>query len=241
MRANFQSFYLQEVDSTNITLRKMLEDGTAMPPCLLHAGKQTGGYGRNGRKWVSPKGNLYVSFAIKKLPIEEASQMGFVMSLAAFDVLEKWLPVPNLRLKWPNDILYKDAKIGGLLLENHDKALIIGIGLNIAKAPKAEKNRATTCLADNMEGVPLPLQQLCDILAMAFSNRYKFWQKEGFQAILSEWRSRAHMDGERLSVHWLGAMQNGTYAGLSEDGSLLLQSQEELLQISAGDVFLGDL
>ncbi len=241
MRPNFQSFYLTQVDSTNIVLRKMLEDGTAMPPCLLHAGKQNGGYGRNGRKWVSPEGNLYVSFAIKKPPIEEASQLGFVMSLAAFDVLEKWLPVPNLRLKWPNDILYNDAKIGGLLLENHEKALIIGIGLNIASAPKAEKNRATTCLADNMEGVPLPLKQLCDILAASFHQRYEFWQTEGFQAILSEWRKRAHTDGERLSVHWLGAMQNGTFAGLSEDGSLLLQSQEELLQISAGDVFLGDL
>ena len=237
----FQSFYLPEVDSTNIHLRKMLEAGTAEVPSLLRAGKQSGGYGRNGRKWTSPEGNLYISFAIKKPPIAEASQLGFVMSLAAFDMLERWLPVPNLRLKWPNDILYNNAKIGGLLLENHDKAMIIGIGLNITTAPKAEKNKATTCLADNMETPPLPLQQLCDILAEAFWLRYEFWQDAGFAAILSEWRKRAHADGERLSVHWLGALQNGSFAGLAEDGSLLLQSQEELLQISAGDVFLGDL
>lgn len=241
MNKIFQYFYLEEVDSTNTRLAQWLEDGTAKAPCLLQCGKQTNGYGRQGRNWSSPKGNLYASFAIPKVNIEQAPQIGFVMSLAAFDMLAHWLAAPPLRLKWPNDILYGSAKIGGLLLENHDKALIIGIGLNIASSPKLEKNRQTTTLEAHIETQTPDVKELCSMLAQAFSLRYQFWQEQGFAAILSAWKKHAHQNGENLSVHWLGAMQNGTFQGLSANGSLLLQGEEELLQISAGDVFLGDL
>lgn len=98
---------------------------------------QWAGRGQLRREWISPVGNLYVAF---KWPLEPAVGDGPV-SLAAGLLtalaLEVCLGLPKgaIQVKWPNDLLWRGRKVGGLLLEERDGLLWVGLGLNLASAP----------------------------------------------------------------------------------------------------------
>jgi BirA family biotin operon repressor/biotin-[acetyl-CoA-carboxylase] ligase len=240
---------LDTVDSTNAEARRRAEDG-APDGTVVWATQQTQGRGRRGRAWASPPGNLYISLLLRPATdLARASQLGFAGALALVEALGPLLPTDAApRVKWPNDVLVNDRKVAGLLLESvldgqgGLRALVLGIGVNVASAPVAGEPRfpATSLCA---EGAPETLRP-ADLLA-GFAPRFAAWtarwREQGFPALRTAWLRQARGVGEPIEVRLPESTRHGTFRDLDETGALLLDTGTGPPErIHVGDVFFGE-
>ena len=129
---------LDAIDSTNSYLKKILSNKDVSDSTIVTAKFQTKGKGQLGANWESENSkNLIFSIYKKDLGIKVKDQfiISIIVSLALIKTLKK-NNLPNLRIKWPNDIMSENKKICGILIENivkekHIKHAVIGIGLNV--------------------------------------------------------------------------------------------------------------
>ena len=206
------------------------------------ADEQTGGRGRLGRQWSSPKGNLYASLAIRDpCPIALGYQLGFVAALAIYEaVLSLAVARNDLSLKWPNDVLLAGAKLSGILIEGGVLAdggfgAVIGCGINVTLHPTNTPYPATD-LAQS--GIIATTEQCFAALAQAFrSNLDYFDNGKGFGYIRKQWIERARGIGGPISVRQANDVIEGTFQGLDDQGKLLLAHDGKVTAIIAGDVF----
>jgi BirA family biotin operon repressor/biotin-[acetyl-CoA-carboxylase] ligase len=204
----------------------------------VHADEQTAGRGRLARSWFSPPGNLYVTALLRyDLPPGRMAELSFVSALAVADTVDALLPkTVRASLKWPNDVLVGGAKIAGILLEHGDAATLIGIGLDIMHAPTNASYRTTTIVA---HGGLATVDGARDILLRQLGVHLAVWEQDGFAAIRKSWIARGPMPGTTLKVTMGGKTVDGEFAGLDEDGALLLDTATGRQRIVAGDVGIG--
>ena len=250
-RGRSQVIRLDSCTSTNAELLAHAEGG-AEPWLWIVSKQQTGGRGRAGRTWSAPEGNLSTSLLLRpSCPPIAAAQLALVAGIAAHDAIlqvagEGSALRGSMRLKWPNDILADGLKLGGILLESLPAdasgrlAVVIGIGINVRAHPE-ELAGAATNLAEL--GVATTSEELFDALADAKSRWVDTWsQGAGFAHVRQAWLERATPLGTRVSTQSGKQQLTGTFAGLDEDGALLLipddESQAAPLRITAGDVML---
>ncbi len=208
----------------------------------ITAQEQTSGKGRLGRQWVSAPGNLYASLLlIDPAPPAFAPRLGFVAGLALARTLAPLLG-DAVRLKWPNDAVVEGAKIAGILLEATQTsdarlACVIGIGINCAHHPRdlpyAATDLASLGISTRAEDVFASLARELALVLEIFD------EGRGFGAIRAAWLGYAAGLGEPIRVLRAGQSLEGLFNGLDANGRLLLQTQEGLQTIDAGDVFLG--
>ncbi|MGA8852563.1 MAG: biotin--[acetyl-CoA-carboxylase] ligase, partial [Christiangramia sp.] len=108
------------IDSTNSFVRKFYEGNTDFEPVCVRAINQTAGRGQRGSNWLSKAGeNLTFSilYPQEKLNISRHFLLSATISLAVLQVLKE-MEIPDIKVKWPNDILSAKNKIGGILIEN---------------------------------------------------------------------------------------------------------------------------
>lgn len=128
---------LEETDSTNRYLKQLVREEHPKEGSLVIADYQTGGRGQMGNSWYSGRGdNLLFSLLIypRQLPANESFILSRITSLALKNLLDSF--TDDIRIKWPNDIYWKDKKIAGILIENDIQGkeidnTVIGIGLNV--------------------------------------------------------------------------------------------------------------
>ena len=129
---------LNTIDSTNSFLKELAQSSSLEDYTSVVANDQTNGRGQMQHSWISePNKNLTFSIftTLKSLLIQHQSYLNFATALALFEVLND-LKVPNLAIKWPNDIMSGHYKLCGILIETtyskqKIKSTIIGIGLNV--------------------------------------------------------------------------------------------------------------
>ncbi|MDR0831154.1 MAG: biotin--[acetyl-CoA-carboxylase] ligase [Prevotellaceae bacterium] len=137
--------YLLSTDSTSVYLRNLLKDGDLPDKYCVCADFQTVGRGQMGTVWESNKGeNLLFSVYLKtaKIPVNQQFLLSEIVALGIISALKKYLP--EIKIKWANDIYFQDKKLCGVLVENviagsQMKYSIIGIGLNINQLYFSEK------------------------------------------------------------------------------------------------------
>jgi BirA family biotin operon repressor/biotin-[acetyl-CoA-carboxylase] ligase len=241
------AFY-DTISSTNAEALSLAQSGE--PSGLwIQAGSQDSGKGRTGRNWQSPTGNLYASLLLRpEVPIARALQLSLLAGIAAHDAIMGLAAsagkAPDLRLKWPNDILLGGAKIGGILLESATQpgsdmpAIVIGTGLNLASSP-LELDRPVTSLAAN--GVNVTPARAMSALAWATAEWLSLWNGgRAFDRIRAAWLERAQPVGGAISVHIGEDRLSGRFLGIDELGALRLSlASGEERRITAGDVSLG--
>ena len=200
----------------------------------LRAGRQTGGKGRQGREWHSPAGNLYASTLVRLRPGDPpAPTLALVAAVALQEVISAYLPVHQVMIKWPNDLLVEGAKLAGILLERADDAVVIGMGVNLSHHPDG-LDRPVTSLCALTGSTPEPGAFL-EILADSFARWLGRWRGEGLPRIRSTWLLAAHPIGTALSTN----AGEGLFEGLDETGALRLRLADGTSRvIHAGDVFL---
>ena len=130
-------FWIRSVDKTDSTQDHVfrLAKKSAPPGTVIVASEQTRGRGRLKRKWLSPKGGLYLSILLDKRNFKESDILLLTLraGLATHDFAEHF-GVSN-SIKWPNDILVGDLKLAGLLAEARDEQIVLGVGININETP----------------------------------------------------------------------------------------------------------
>jgi BirA family transcriptional regulator, biotin operon repressor / biotin---[acetyl-CoA-carboxylase] ligase len=229
-----------ELESTNDEITRRAIEG-APDGLWVMADSQTKGRGRRGRTWVSgANGNLYCSGLVRLLSAEPpAQQLSFVAALAVHEVLHAF--VPEIRLKWPNDVLVDGAKLSGILLESGGSAamglwLVVGIGINLAAHPDDAERPATNVAT--LTGVRHDPEKLLESLASAFTSWRQRWREGGFSAIRPHWLAASHGLGQPLVARLGQKTFEGVFAGLGDDGALLLRLESgEMRSIHAGEVF----
>ena len=137
----------KSVKSTNDTAIKRIKSNK-IKPTLIISDKQTKGRGRAGKKWISEKGNLFISLYFQ-IDQKKINFKGFAIlnALILRNLISKIIS-KKIKIKWPNDLLYKKNKVCGILQEvivyNEKNYLIVGIGLNTNVVPKNKSFSSTS-------------------------------------------------------------------------------------------------
>ena len=216
-----------ETGSTNDDVAALAREG-AVEGSWLRAERQTGGKGRQGRAWQSPPGNLYASTLVRLQPEDPpAPTLALVAAVALHEIVSGH--APDVRIKWPNDLLMGGAKLAGILLERQGDAVIVGFGVNLAHHPEGLDRPATSL------DPPVDPDPFLGRLVAAFAAWLRRWRDEGVGPIRAAWLAAALPLGTPLVTHD-GA---GTFDGLDESGALRLRLAGGAVRvIHAGDVFL---
>jgi BirA family biotin operon repressor/biotin-[acetyl-CoA-carboxylase] ligase len=232
--------FVEQTGSTNADLAAALRGGEGWPEGQwLVARRQSAGRGRQGRVWFDGAGNFMGSTVVAT---GEGSppphSLGFVAALAVHDAARAVVGgAGRLALKWPNDVLLEGGKLSGILLEMVRGSVVVGIGVNLARAPQLP-DRKTAALA---ELVAAPgLEDFAAILADRFAKRLAAWRSYRLGPTLRAFLGHSiHAVGSPLTVHDSdGAILSGTFAGLEEsDGALRLRLADGTERvIRAGDL-----
>ena len=223
---------LAETGSTSADLIARLRAAEAIPEGhWLVADRQTAGRGRQGREWFDGAGNFMGSTVVHLGFGDPApGSLALLAGLALYEVISAHSP--GAMLKWPNDVLIGTAKLAGILLEREGDAVVIGIGVNLASAPRLA-DRATIALA---ECTAAPTRdQFAEQLAAQFAVELARWRAYGLSSVIARWLVAGHPPGTRLSIDGLA----GTFAGLTDEGLLQLRLGDGSLHVvNAGEVRL---
>lgn len=230
----FEVRLYDRIGSTNDEAKRLAHEN-ARAGTVVCADEQTAGRGRQARSWYSPPGNLYLSVLLRpEAAAVRLPELAFVTALAVADAADALLPAAvRATLKWPNDVLVNGAKVAGILLEQVDTALVIGIGLNILHAPPHASYQVTTLAAN---GGLATVDGTRTILLNRLAKRLDGWEQGGFAPVRAAWLARAHPVGTKLRIVLQGRSLSGQFAGLDEDGALLLDTPDGRSRIVAGDV-----
>jgi BirA family biotin operon repressor/biotin-[acetyl-CoA-carboxylase] ligase len=234
---------VEVLTSTSDLCRTLAEAGEPDGVAVL-ARRQTQARGSRGRSWAAPVGNLFLSVLLRPHdPARDAAQWSLLAGVALADALAPIVPSSaSVKLKWPNDVLLDERKLAGILVESATdtrgelRYIVIGIGVNLAVAPDLPDRRAA-CLAE-LGKPPGPEEFASELLS-----RIGHWRRvrllEGFAPIRTAWHARAASVGTHMTLRHDGQVLGGAYAGLGEDGSLLLQTGGRVRAFTTGEVLLG--
>lgn len=252
MPPGFRLVSFEQVGSTNTEAMRLAGTGD-LGRVWIVADEQTAGRGRSGRSWTPVAGNLYASLLLRlTCGPDVAQQLALVAGVAVVDavrtvasgkVSDLGSDTASVRLKWPNDILIGGAKLGGILLESAQGlggpglVTVIGVGLNIAGSPQG-LGRDATSLAE--AGIATDRAAVLSALAMTMDAALAIWDEgSNFQAIRAAWSDRAGSIGEPLVVNAGQLPVSGCFAGLDNDGALLLTDEQgSVRRFTYGDVTL---
>jgi BirA family transcriptional regulator, biotin operon repressor / biotin---[acetyl-CoA-carboxylase] ligase len=236
-----------ELDETGSTNADALAAAKSGDPGKLwiRAARQVQGKGRQGRPWVSERGNLYASLLLID-PAHDFEKLGTLPLAIACAVHGTLASLPGagrheFRIKWPNDILANGKKISGILLESlaledGRMAVAIGIGVNCAHHPDPALYQATDLAELDLETGP---DVLFPHLASTMAATLGAWNHgRGFPQIRAEWLRLARGIGDKIIVNLPSGPLEGVFEDIDAAGRLVLRLQNsEIRHISAGDVF----
>jgi BirA family transcriptional regulator, biotin operon repressor / biotin---[acetyl-CoA-carboxylase] ligase len=236
---------LWSVDSTNSALLARPNPPIGTTEVLL-AEYQTRGRGRRGRAWLAPPGGaicLSFSWTFAQVP-QDLSALGLAIGVCTLRALQP-LELEGLKLKWPNDILVDERKLGGLLIELRAEStgpacVVIGLGLNVALGPRLLKKIAETGLpaTDLMTvGLERPARNriAASILASCLAGLVEF-ERAGLKPFAEEWRAADTLRGRPVEVHTGDGLARGVARGIDVHGALLLETREGVQRFISGDV-----
>ncbi len=224
---------LKEVSSTNDYARSIAEE--APEGTVVLAESQSAGKGRNGRRWVSPKGGLWMSVILKPGFVDP--RIVFVGPLSVIDVLADF-GIPS-GIKWPNDVWVRGQKIAGVLVESKGKEyVIVGIGLNVNN-PIPEELRDTAVSMFELVGKEIPLDVLLKSMTFHMDAWYRIFREDP-AILMQKVRERTFILGMFVEVVG-GERFVGRAVDVLDDGSLLLDVGGSLRKVIYGDVSIRPL
>ena len=236
-------FHFFKTDSTN---RVALELGHAGEPegAVVLAEEQTAGRGRAGRAWHSQRAaGIYVTLLLRpKLAPVQAPLLTMMAGLSAHSAVQA-LTGLDVDLKWPNDLLIRGKKVGGILTEMHAEPnqvrfVIVGIGLNANqdKFPVEIASIATSLLAET--GKSQSRMELLVRLLREFEGDYNRFLRDGVGSVVARFESiSSYARGKRVRVTNGSESYVGTTAGLGPEGLLQVEREDgRVMAVISGDV-----
>jgi BirA family biotin operon repressor/biotin-[acetyl-CoA-carboxylase] ligase len=240
---------LFEIGSTNT----YLADATPPPPGqsrIVLAELQHAGRGRRGRSWLAPFGSgltFSVAWTFPGTPPGLAA-LGLALGVAVAEAL-RGLGLAEARLKWPNDVVWRGRKLGGLLLQLRTETggaatVVAGLGLNLSLP---EETRAALAgggalpvadLREAMAAGPPGRNELAAALASAMLDALAGFERSGFAPFAGRWAALDALAGECVLVSDGTSDVEGEACGVDAAGALQLRIDGELRRFLSGDVSL---
>jgi len=225
----------------------------AMPPAASHgwvvcADTQTAGRGRHGRPWWSPPdAGLYLSIGWVFPGFGHAGlgPLSLRVGLALAEALAPW-GAGRLRLKWPNDLLGGDAKLGGVLVETRNPgkdgaggvAVVVGVGVNLRATPDPgfTGGEATACLAQLSPGAAPPVELVRAAVVESLLFALARWDPVETTAWLPRWRALDALEGQWVSWVEGDVAHEGRALGPIGSGALKVRTATGDRHVVAGEV-----
>lgn len=211
-------YHFERVDSTMDLLHQLAAEGVEAGTAVL-AGEQQGGRGSRGRAWNSPPGGLWLSVLFRPTTPGGVEVMSLRVGLAVAEALDHLLPRP-VQLKWPNDLMLRDCKVGGILCEarwqGHTLGWVTaGVGLNVRNAVPQELAHVATALAAEQPAITVDaiVQPVVSALRTLDLGSERLTPAEIERFGVRDW----------LRGRDLLAPAAGRAAGLQDDGALLIR------------------
>ncbi len=237
--ANQNIIYLPLTDSTNKEARRLAEKGLPGFSCIA-AEEQSEGRGRLGRDWFSPPGSgLWFSILLTPSAVTpaEAAPITLVTAAVIADYFNQTLKLP-VKVKWPNDLLVNNRKLGGILTElkgepDHVEYLIIGIGLNISQVredfPLEFRDQVTSLFieSNSLHNRTSLLLQLHDLLIRA----YQLFFQEGFGPFSAQWKNNSSTLGHEVTIRLAGQTVCGKAEDITDQGALIITDTSGIKKI----------
>lgn len=225
---------LQRVDSTNNYLKSALSNSEPIAPgTVIMAENQFAGRGQFNNRWLSTPGkNLTFSILLSPdfLSPDNTFILNIAVSIAINEVLRKIIG-NDCKIKWPNDILYKNGKLGGILIENIIRAgkikhAIVGIGINVNQTifPQPGKQTSLTRICQHSFNRKVLLKRLCQ----AIERRFLELQARKAHTHLKLYYQHLFGLSETRKFIVNGFELEGVIKGLNDDGCLLVNIDGEL-------------
>ncbi|MGF1727899.1 bifunctional biotin--[acetyl-CoA-carboxylase] ligase/biotin operon repressor BirA [Photobacterium nomapromontoriensis] len=231
------------IDSTNQYLLDRIGQLPQGAVCL--AEYQELGRGRRGRQWLSPFGsNLYLSM-YWRLDAGMAAAMGLslVVGVAIAEALQQ-LGADEIRVKWPNDLYYRDRKLAGILVEMTGQAgdaahLVIGMGLNIAMPEQAGLNIAQqwTNLSQACRCLP-SRNDLAAALIAKLDQTLRQYEEHGLDGFIDRWNRLDNFLDRPVKLLIGERVVEGVARGINSQGALLLETEQGITPYIGGEISL---
>jgi BirA family biotin operon repressor/biotin-[acetyl-CoA-carboxylase] ligase len=235
----FRLHWFPRLRSTNDHAAALRKCGRLFAPAVVLTGHQIAGRGRGSNTWWSRQGSLTVTFV---LPIDERiepHQLPLLAGLAVRNAATELTANQDVQLKWPNDILYRGKKLGGLLCERVMKADLVGVGVNVNLDPK----KAPVALRDQImslsqiRGAELDMTEVLAVIAAHLRLVLTRATDHPFAALLREYDAHHALVGKQVCVtDSAGQTICGKCEGLDPIGRLLLRHRGKLHHVISGQV-----
>jgi len=187
-------FYIYpELDSTQTTAKILAEKGAKEGTVVL-AYLQKKGIGRNGKKWVSPEGGIWLTVILRpSFTPQRSSIVNAIFTTSCAEVLRSFNTLPAI--KWPNDILINGKKICGILIQTKSGSdieyILVGVGVNINTEmkdfPREVKNTATSLRHET--GGKIKSDKFLSMLLEKIEENYLLLKNEKIQTIQAKWEN----------------------------------------------------
>ncbi len=219
---------MAQVSSTNDEVAALARAGAPEGAAVV-ADRQTAGRGRRGRRWDAPAGSSLLVSVLLRPPPDAAHLALMAAGLAAVEACRTAAGV-EASLKWPNDVVVADGKLGGVLSEVHDEAVVVGLGLNVdwSGHPLPDGAVSLAGLAGSHLDRPIERGELLAAYLVALDRRCDQTPEE----LVDGWRAACSTIGRRVRVELPDRALKGVASAVTDDGRLVVN--EEI--VSAGDV-----
>ena len=238
-------YYFDTTDSTQRQAIGMAANG-APDGTIIIAKTQSDGRGRSSKRWISPKGSIGISVILRpRFDILAITLFPMAASLALSSAIKKTLDIQT-HLKWPNDLVLKDKKVAGILVDaslesNRIESLILGVGINFdIDAKSVEKMLKDT---PNFYGASSLLKNkkthpriLVRMFLEELENVYYSMNRGETDWIVKEWTRLSCTIGRNISVSTAGKTISGKAIRMDDDGALMVRKDGKLVRVMAGDI-----
>ena len=220
--------WVSQTSSTNDAVAALARTGASEGAAVV-ADRQSAGRGRRGRTWDAPAGSsLLVSVLLR--PAAGAAHLALMAAgLAAVEACSVAAGV-DASLKWPNDVIVAEGKLGGILAESHGGAVVVGLGLNVDwdghRLPDGGESLAR--LAGRRADVPVDRNELLAAYLVALDRRCD----QEPETVVGDWRAACTTVGRAVRVELPGRTLEGMATAVTDDGRLVVGGEA----VAAGDV-----
>lgn len=232
--------YYSKIDSTQ-TKAKILANNGEQEGTLIISETQGEGYGRQKRKWFSPRGGIWLSIILKpNIYPEYVPQITLLLSIAVCRAIEYLLDI-NTKIKWPNDIMLKNKKLGGILTEMSAEVgktnwIVTGLGLNANNKILYSLESKAVSLYDILKK-KINRAQLVGEIINIFYKMYKDYCKNGFSKFKKEYNGLSYIISKKIKIIDTDRTLSGTAQEVDDDGYLWLKLDNgDEFKIISGEV-----
>ena len=209
---------------------------------VVYTDHQTSGKGRNQRSWLSPKKeNLAFSIILKK-QLKNPEKLSIITALSVLQTLLSFKI--NALIKWPNDLLVKNKKICGILIEGmtsaNDSCYIIGIGINVNTSSFQDElqSKATSMYLEKK--CLFSLKKVMKKCVHNFQKNLKKSQKN-MDYLMTLYKQYSCVLNKEIIFTYDNHRQNGTIINILEIGSIMIKTENDILSINYGEITLQNI